>query len=337
MEAFIEKEIITGLWICLLTALLSGILGNRFIAYMNNKKIAQPIREDGPLSHKKKCGTPTMGGIFFISAFCVTCLSFLNIQNAEVYIPVVGTLLFGLIGWIDDFKKVALKESSGLSSKQKILLQLLFSIILIILIYQKYGNRLWLLYLPGNVEGISMPFWFAIPLWILFIVFFVNSVNLTDGLDGLAAGNSLIILFSLLIAIMLSYSRVDWINQGQLIPVISAFSGALIGFLWFNIKPAKIFMGDTGSQAIGGFLVSIAILMHLELIIMIMGSIFIIEAISVIIQVFIFKVQNGKRVFLMAPLHHHYEKKGVREVTIVQRFWIITTMSCIFALSLSIF
>jgi phospho-N-acetylmuramoyl-pentapeptide-transferase len=293
--------------------LISVLLSPVFIPFLRRLKFGQSIREEGPKSHQKKTGTPTMGGVMILFSIVITTLVMtgkFSEPTVKTYLLLLVTLGFGLLGFLDDFIKVALKRNLGLTSKQKLAGQILISIIFY-LIYKKQGFS----------TEISIPFtettfdlgWFFIIFITFWLVGFSNAVNLTDGLDGLVSGTAAIAFGALAV--------LAW-NQSQMeIAIFSvAVAGAVLGFLVFNAHPAKVFMGDTGSLALGGAIATIAILTKLELLLIIIGGVFVIETLSVILQVISFKT-TGKRIFRMSPLHHHYELSGWSEWRVVVTFW----------------
>lgn len=298
--------------------LITLILGPILIPLLKRLKVGQSIREEGPKSHYKKSGTPTMGGIIMVIALLLT-IFISGLLNKDVTVLILATLGFGLIGFIDDFIKVVLKRSLGLKAYQKLIGQVVLALILAI--YQSrvsvIGTELIVPFINSNIDlGI---------LYIPFVAFVtvatVNSANLTDGLDGLASGVTLIILsFFSLVALNMNMPNIAMFS--------AALAGACLGFLRYNSYPAKVFMGDTGSMALGGAVAGIAVLLNLSLIIPIVCGIYFAEAISVIIQVTSFKL-TGKRVFLMSPLHHHFEYKGWKETKIVVVFWSVTLILCL--------
>lgn len=298
--------------------LITLILGPLLIPLLKKLKVGQSIREEGPKSHYKKSGTPTMGGIIIVIALLITVFTS-GLVNKDMYVLIFATLGFGLIGFIDDFIKVVLKRSLGLRAYQKLIGQIILAVVLAV--YQSrvsiIGTELIVPFLNTNIDlGI-----FYIPFVAFVVVAVVNSANLTDGLDGLAAGVTLIILsFFSLVALNMQMPSVAMFA--------AALGGACLGFLRFNSYPARVFMGDTGSMALGGAVAGIAILLNLSLIVPIVCGIYFAEAISVIIQVVSFKL-FGKRVFLMSPLHHHFEYKGWKETKIVVVFWSITLVLCL--------
>ncbi len=290
------------------------IISPYFIPFLKKLKFGQTIREEGPQSHMVKSGTPTMGGLIIILSITATCLLFLA-NRWEVTVALLGTLAFGFIGFIDDFIKIILKRNLGLKAYQKVVLQVTFAMILAI--YAAYH--------PNIGTHMAVPFidslidfkWLYIPFTVIFIVGFVNAVNLTDGLDGLASGTSMFTAVFFVISCLYN-------GYYQLALFAGSIVGACLGFLKFNIYPAKVFMGDTGSMALGGALVSLAVLTRMELYFFVVGGLFLIEAISVIIQVSYFKMTGGKRFFRMAPIHHHFELKGWHEKKVVIVFWFVS-------------
>ena len=298
--------------------ILSLILGKILIPVLKRLHAGQSIREEGPKSHMVKSGTPTIGGLIFLFSAIITTLLTGNFK-VSVFMILFSTLAFGAVGFIDDYIKVVMKRNLGLRAYQKLFLQILTAVILII--YQYNSKHMGTdLYIPFLKDYRSIGV-FYIPFIIFVIVGTVNSVNLTDGLDGLSTSVTIIcLLFFSVVA--LKFQRYE----------IAAFSlvlaGALIGFLFFNKYPAKVFMGDTGSLALGGAISAIALLLNVPLILPIAGGIYFIETLSVIIQVVSFKTR-GKRVFLMSPLHHHFEQKGWHEKKIVAVFSLVELILCI--------
>lgn len=285
------------------------------IRFLRKLKFRQSIRDEGPKWHQTKAGTPTMGGvIILLSALIASCLAvaFQFEWNTNIIMLIIVTLGFGLIGFIDDFIKVVLKRNLGLTSKQKFMLQLIVSVIFCVVLL--VGEHPADLAIPGT--DISIDFGFFYPLLvILMLVGTSNAVNLTDGLDGLLAGTAAIAFGA--------YAILSWgESQYEIAIFAAAIVGAVLGFLVFNAHPAKVFMGDTGSLALGGALATIAILTKLELLLIIIGGVFVIETLSVIIQVASFKL-TGKRVFKMTPIHHHYEMLGWSEWRVVATFWLV--------------
>jgi len=302
------------------------------IKRMKKKEFGQAIREDGPKSHLEKTGIPTMGGIAILIAIIVTSVFWAGL-NKVVLIALSAFLMLGILGIIDDILKIAKSNSKGVSGKIKILVQVLVAIFMVIALY----NISWLKD-SKDISAINLPIlkkinlgFFYVPFIVLVIVGSSNAVNLTDGLDGLAAGILMVVFmaYAAVCYVAGNYIFSEHLNiifipyAGELTVLACSVIGALLGFLWYNSHPASIFMGDTGSLALGGLLSILAVLTKTELMLLIIGGIFVIEALSVIIQVISFKLR-GKRVFKMAPLHHHFELKGYKETKIVIRFWILT-------------
>ena len=294
------------------------ILGQIFIPMLARFKFGQTVRDEGPQSHLAKNGTPTMGGVMMIVAILITGLTRATISKGLIVglICIVG---FGFVGFLDDFIKIKMKRSLGLKAYQKIILQ--FALALYIAYYQYSASpSATQLVIPFTNHIINLGIWY-IPFMMIFIIGTVNAVNLTDGLDGLASGVTLIVsCFFVLFAVSISNSDVAILA--------AATAGACLGFLGFNSYPAKVFMGDTGSMALGGAVVAFATLTNSPLIIIIVGFIYLAEALSVMIQVTYFKLTNGKRIFKMAPLHHHFEQCGWPETRVVFVFWIVTVVLC---------
>jgi phospho-N-acetylmuramoyl-pentapeptide-transferase len=327
-----------------LTALLVSFwLGPKVIARLKAaQKEGQPIRSDGPESHAlTKKGTPTMGGILILVALGVATLLWADLTNGFVWAVLVVTVGFGAIGALDDYLKLTRRNSKGLPGKGKILGQFLIGGVAIFWIMA--------LHRPPLATALAIPFFKNILLdfgWLFFLVGMVvvigssNAVNLTDGLDGLAivpvmiaAGCFALISYLVGNQLFSSYLQIHFVpGSGELTIICAALVGAGLGFLWFNAPPAMVFMGDTGSLAMGGALGSISLVTKHELVLAIIGGVFVVETISVIVQVAYFKA-TGKRIFLMAPIHHHFEKKGWAEPTIVIRFWIIATIFALVGLS----
>ena len=298
---------------------ISLLLGPIIIPMLRRFKIGQSIREDGPQSHLSKTGTPTMGGIIIFAALLITVVTS-GILTHDSILLLMATLGFGLIGFIDDYIKIVKKRNLGLRAYQKLVFQIIIAVILAV--YQTNtsvaGTKVIIPFVKNQYLDLGVMY---IPFIVFVVVSIVNSVNLTDGLDGLATGTTIIVLsFFSLVAL-------NW-GMESIAMFSSALTGACMGFLIHNAHPAKVFMGDTGSLALGGALSAITIIMNLPLIFPIVGGIFTVEALSVVIQVASFKL-TGKRVFLMSPLHHHYEQKGWKETKVVGVFWFITAILCI--------
>ncbi|MEE8225452.1 MAG: phospho-N-acetylmuramoyl-pentapeptide-transferase [Kiloniellales bacterium] len=327
-----------------LTALvISFVVGPRIIQWLKAKQGAgQPIRDDGPESHvRTKAGTPTMGGFLILLALCVSTLLWADLTNGFVWAILYITIGFGTIGFADDMLKLTRRSSHGLPSRFKLLAQIVIGTFAVI----------WLIQLsPEGVETrLAIPFlknvmidlgWFFGVFGVMVLVGASNAVNLTDGLDGLAivpvmiaAGCFALIAYLAGNAVFASYLQIHYVaGTGELAVFCGALVGASLGFLWFNAPPAMVFMGDTGSLSVGGALGGISIVTKHELVLAIIGGLFVLEAVSVIVQVASFKL-TGRRVFRMAPLHHHFEKKGWAEPTIVIRFWIIASILALVGLA----
>jgi phospho-N-acetylmuramoyl-pentapeptide-transferase len=327
-----------------ITALiLSFLLGPRLIRFLERKQLGQEIRDDGPRSHLAKKGTPSMGGVLIIICTVVPTLLWGKLDNLYVWVAVVSMVLFGLIGLVDDVLKVRRKRSLGLRPGQKIALQVgLAAVIGLVFIWMGHNGQFSLV--------VSFPFvkkwlldlgWFYLP-WIVFIlVGSSNAVNLADGLDGLAIGLTLISATALT-ALTYVAGHANWslyLNivrvplAAELTVFVGALAGACLGFLWYNCHPAQVFMGDVGALSLGGTMAVIALLIKQEFLLFTVAGVFILEALSVLLQVSYFKVSKGKRIFKMAPLHHHFELSGWPEGRVVIRFWILGIIFALFSLS----
>jgi phospho-N-acetylmuramoyl-pentapeptide-transferase len=312
------------------TALLIGLLlGPWFISWLRAKQgKGQPIRSDGPQSHLAKRGTPTMGGLLILISVTVSVLLWMELTNVYVWACLLVTAGFGLIGWLDDYDKVKKAHHAGLSGKTRLVLEFLIAGFATWLMVRSSGTGL---HVPFVKETVADLGWFYIVFGAFVIVAFGNAVNLTDGLDGLATMPVIIAsLAFLLITYMVgnvrfaTYLGIPHVpGAGDLTVLLLAIVGAGLAFLWFNAPPAAVFMGDTGSLALGGALGAVAVATHHEFVLVIVGGLFVVEALSVVIQVAVYK-RTGKRVFLMAPIHHHFEHLGWSEPTVVIRFWIIS-------------
>lgn len=320
--------------------LLVVIIGPRFIAWLQRKQIGQVIREDGPQSHFCKKGVPTMGGILILFAMTASSMLWTDLRSGLVWLLIGISLFFGAIGSLDDIKKIRKGNSRGLSPKEKLILQVVGASVV----------GIFLLLNPGYDGTLSFPFfktlhpdlgWWYLPFAVVVIIGASNAVNLTDGLDGLAAGPIVITASTYLIfsyvagnAVVASYLQIPFVSgAGEVTVFCGAMVGACLGFLWFNCYPAQIFMGDVGSLALGGTLGTVSIITKQEFLLAIVGGIFVMEALSVILQVGYFKMSGGKRIFLMAPFHHHFEKKGWPEPRVVVRFWIVSIILGLIALA----
>lgn len=305
-----------------ISILLSIGLGLVILPILKRKKIGQNIREVGPKSHLKKAGTPTMGGIIFIIAALILSLIYLPLDRLEVWILILSTIGFGAIGFIDDFRKLILKQSEGLSPRGKIILQFGLALIISVLAYINDKDSITSFVIPFTDTSIRLGI-LGIPIMIFIIVGTTNATNLTDGLDGLLATVSLPVFITLAI-----------IGKGTNNEVFSYIMlGSLLGFLIFNSNPAAVFMGDTGSMAIGGAIVAMAINLRIPLYLIIFGGIYVLETLSVIIQVTSYRHRNKKRVFLMTPIHHHFELKGYKEQKIVVAFAVVSVIFCMITLA----
>ncbi len=316
------------------------ILGPIFIRAMQKFQIGQVVRDDGPESHLVKQGVPTMGGLLIILSITCSTLLWARLDSPLVWLTLFTILYFGMIGAYDDYRKIAKKNSKGLSARGKLFMQVAGASVVGFFIY----------FHSGYDGHLSIPFFKNLypDLGLLYILFALvvivgasNAVNLTDGLDGLAAGPIVIsaavyLVFSYLAghAILSEYLQISHVHGGGEVAIFcGAIVGGCLGFLWFNAYPAEIFMGDVGSLALGGSLGAVAIIIKQEILLAIVGGIFVMEAMSVIMQVGYFKLTSGKRIFLMAPFHHHFEKKGWHEPKVVVRFWIVSIILGLFALA----
>src|SRR5690606_30709363 len=313
----------------LLTALVLGlIIGPKFIAMLRVRQgKGQPIREDGPKTHLAKVGTPTMGGLMILVSLVVSMLLWMDPRNPFVWACLAVTAGFGVIGFLDDLDKVTKRSHKGVSGKVRLLLEFIVAGIAAWIIVGQISTNLYVPFLSGRAVPLG-PFYYVFAATV--IVGFGNAVNLTDGLDGLAT-MPVVIAAGAFLFICYLVGRVDYSaylgiphvpGAGELAIVCAAIMGAGLAFLWFNAPPAAVFMGDTGSLALGGALGAIAVAAHHEIVLLIIGGLFVMETASVIIQVFWFK-RTGKRIFRMAPIHHHFEQLGWKESTVVIRFWII--------------
>jgi phospho-N-acetylmuramoyl-pentapeptide-transferase len=312
------------------TALVIGLmLGPTFIGWLRERQgKGQPIRADGPQTHFAKAGTPTMGGLLILISVSISVLLWMNLANPYVWACLLVTGGFGLIGFMDDYDKVKKAHHAGLSGRMRLALEFIIAGIATWMIVRAGTSDLYLPFVQGPVINLG---WAYIVFGAFVIVAFGNAVNLTDGLDGLATMPVVIasiafLLISYLVgnARFASYLGIPHIlGVGDLTVLLLAIVGASLAFLWFNAPPAAVFMGDTGSLALGGALGAVAVATHHEFVLAIIGGLFVVEALSVVIQVAVYK-RTGKRVFLMAPIHHHFEHKGWSEPTVVIRFWIIS-------------
>jgi len=326
-----------------LTALVISLLfGPILIHNLNRNQIGQQVRDDGPQSHLSKSGTPTMGGALILIAISITTLLWADLSNRFVWIVLGVTLLFGAIGWADDYRKISQKNSKGLSAKHKYSLQSLGALCAAIVLFSTAQS-------PAETQlivpffkhfVIDMPMLAFIILTYLVIVGTSNAVNLTDGLDGLAIMPTVLIAGALGIFAyatgnfhFANYLGIPYVSGvGEVVVLCGAIVGSGLGFLWFNTYPAQVFMGDVGALALGAALGTLAVIVRQELVLFIMGGVFVMETISVILQVASFKL-TGRRIFRMAPLHHHFELKGWPEPRVIVRFWIITVVLVLIGLA----
>lgn len=314
-------------------------LGPSFIDYMQNKQMGQTVRDDGPETHLKKAGTPTMGGKLMLLGLLPSLLLWMDLSNQLVWAALAITFGFGAIGYIDDRMKVLQKNTKGLSGKLRLVGEFLISGAAVAALIH-YGNFDTNLPVPF-LKNVSFQMgWLYVPFASLVIVGCANAVNLTDGLDGLAIVPIIISTITFLIFAYVAghseiakYLNIPYISgAGELVPLGAAIVAAGLGFLWYNAYPAQVFMGDIGSLSLGGFIGVMAVLTKNELLLVLLGGVFVVEALSVITQVASFKL-TGKRVFKMAPIHHHFELKGLSETKIIVRFWIVSILLAVLSLS----
>ncbi len=322
--------------------LIVFLIGEPLINLFAKKQISGPIRQDGPIDHIiKKTGTPTMGGLIILLGIVLGTVLWSDLSNIYVLTVVFISIGLGILGFLDDLLKIKQKNSRGLPSKIKFLGQIIIGLIAIFILIEfsnhQYLNNLYFPFFKNLILPLGI---FFIPFALIVIVGSSNAVNLTDGLDGLATVPVMLVALSFTLisyvvgnAIISEYLFIPYIaNTGELSIFCGAIFGSCLGFLWYNAPPAKIFMGDTGSLSLGGSLAAVAIIVKHEIVLAIIGGLFVLETVSVIIQVLSFKL-TGKRVFMMAPIHHHFEKKGWAESTVVIRFWIIAIILALIGLA----
>ncbi|TWH77527.1 phospho-N-acetylmuramoyl-pentapeptide-transferase [Azomonas agilis] len=325
-----------------LTALIIALcLGPWMIRTLQLRQIGQAIRNDGPQSHLSKKGTPTMGGALILSAITVSTLLWGDLSSRYLWTVLLVTLLFGAIGWVDDYRKVIEKNSRGLPSRWKYFWQSVFGLVAALFLYWTAQTPVETTFIVPMLKDVSIPLGFGFVVLSYFVIVgSSNAVNLTDGLDGLAIMPTVMVGGALGIFCYLSgnvnfaqYLLIPYVpGAGELIVFCGALIGAGLGFLWFNTYPAQVFMGDVGALALGAALGTIAVIVRQEIVLFIMGGVFVIETLSVMIQVASFKL-TGKRVFRMAPIHHHFELKGWPEPRVIVRFWIITVVLVLIGLA----
>ncbi len=325
-----------------LTALfISLIIGPWMIKNLTRFQISQNIRDDGPESHLAKAGTPTMGGLLLLVSIAVSTLLWSDLANRFVWVVLLTTLVFGAIGWVDDFLKLTHQHSKGLSAAQKYFWQSIAAIATAVALYLTAQSAAETQLIVPFIKSIAIDLgWFYIVLTYFVIVGTSNAVNLTDGLDGLAILPTVLVAAGLIVFAYVAgnvnfarYLAVPYVSGvGEVCVFCGSIVGAGLGFLWFNTYPAQVFMGDMGALALGAALGTVAVVVRQELVLLIMGGVFVMETVSVILQVVSFKL-TGKRIFKMAPIHHHFELKGWPEPRVIVRFWIVTVVLVLAALA----
>ncbi len=329
-----------GAYAALTALLICFVFGPKIIEALRRLKIGQSIRDDGPQTHLKKGGTPTMGGVLILTAVVAAVLLWQDFGSFKVWLTLGAFIGFAAIGFMDDYLKVTRHNSEGISAKAKLIGQFAVSITVVLILYFFGDEGMTDLYIPFFKNPvIHMGVWW-IPFAVILMVGESNAVNLTDGLDGLAIGLVMLVFITLSILTYLSgradfsaYLGIPYITgAGELTVFCMAVTGACIGFLWFNAHPAEVFMGDVGSLSLGGLIATVSLIIKKEILILVIGGVFVLEAASVIIQVLSYKIRK-KRVFKMAPLHHHFELSGWAETKVVIRFWILGGLFAIIALS----
>lgn len=325
-----------------LTALvLCFIIGPRMIRRLSVNQLGQPVRDDGPETHLLKAGTPTMGGTLILAAIAISTVLWADLENLYVWIVLFVMLSFGVIGYVDDYKKLILQNPAGISAKQKLFWQSSAAIVAAIALYVTATDEVQTSLLIPYFKDLAIPLGvFQVVVTYFFIVGFSNAVNLTDGLDGLAIMPTVLVGGALGIFAYVTgnvnfsgYLDIPYVaGTGEILVFCTALAGAGLGFLWFNTYPAQVFMGDIGALALGAALGVVAVVVRQEIVLAIMGGVFVMETLSVMIQVASFKL-TGKRVFRMAPIHHHFELKGWAEPKVIVRFWIITVILVLIGLA----
>lgn len=325
-----------------LTALIiSFVVGPVIIRKLSQYQIGQTVRKDGPSTHLIKAGTPTMGGSMILIGIGISTLLWADLSNRHVWVVLIVTMLFGAIGWVDDYRKLVVGDSKGLPARTKLIWQTLIGLCAAYYLYSSAHAPIETQFIVPFFKNVVIDIgWWFVPLACLVIVGASNAVNLTDGLDGLAvlpavmvAGALGIIAYATGHARFSEYLGIPYVpGVGEMVVFCGAIAGAGLGFLWFNTHPAQVFMGDIGALALGAALGVLAVVVRQEVVLMIMGGVFVVETLSVIVQVVSFKL-TGRRVFRMAPLHHHFELKGWPEPRVIVRFWIITVILVLIGLA----
>jgi phospho-N-acetylmuramoyl-pentapeptide-transferase len=325
-----------------LTALvLSFVIGPKMISRLSTNQVGQPVRDDGPESHLPKAGTPTMGGALILTAIVVSTVLWSDLENRFIWIVLFVTLAYGVIGFVDDYRKLVLQDPKGLSVWQKLFWQSASAIVAAVALYMVASDEVSTSLLIPYFKDLALPLgMFQVVVTYIFIVGFSNAVNLTDGLDGLAIMPTVLVGGALGVFAYVTgnvnfsaYLDIPYVSgTGEILVFCSALAGAGLGFLWFNTYPAQVFMGDIGALSLGAALGVVAVVVRQEIVLAIMGGVFVVETVSVMIQVASFKL-TGRRVFRMAPLHHHFELKGWAEPKVIVRFWIITVILVLIGLA----
>ena len=325
-----------------LTALvISFIIGPRMIKRLQVNQLGQPVREEGPETHLLKAGTPTMGGTLILAAISISTVLWADLENLYVWVVLFVTLSFGVIGYVDDYKKLILQDPAGISAKQKLFWQSSAALVAAIALYVTATDEVQTSLLIPYFKDLAIPLgMFQVVVTYFFIVGFSNAVNLTDGLDGLAIMPTVLVggALGLFAYVTGNVNFSDYLDipyvagTGEILVFCTALVGAGLGFLWFNTYPAQVFMGDIGALSLGAALGAVAVVVRQEVVLAIMGGVFVVETLSVIIQVASFKL-TGRRIFRMAPLHHHFELKGWAEPKVIVRFWIITVILVLIGLA----
>ncbi|MDX1403181.1 MAG: phospho-N-acetylmuramoyl-pentapeptide-transferase [Woeseiaceae bacterium] len=325
-----------------LTALvLSFVIGPKMISRLSSNQAGQPVRDDGPSTHIIKAGTPTMGGALILTAIVVSTILWADLENHFIWVVLFVTLAYGVIGFVDDYRKLVLQNPKGMSAGQKLFWQSASAIVAAVALYMLASDEVSTSLLIPYFKDLALPLgMFQIVVTFLFIVGFSNAVNLTDGLDGLAIMPTVLVGGALGVFAYVTgnvnfagYLGIPYVSgTGEVLVFCAALCGAGLGFLWFNTYPAQVFMGDIGALSLGAALGVVAVVVRQEIVLAIMGGVFVVETVSVMIQVASFKL-TGRRVFRMAPLHHHFELKGWAEPKVIVRFWIITVILVLIGLA----